>query len=96
VWVYKTFIYTLFKEIISTPVTWWLWEGEYMETKIRLFRQEMGITQQELAESVGVTRQTINALENARYNPSLLLAYKITKILGKNAIEEVFVFNEDD
>ena len=67
-----------------------------METKIRQFRQEKGITQQELAESVGVTRQTINALENARYNPSLLLAYRITKILGKNSIEDVFMFNEDD
>ena len=67
-----------------------------METKIRQFRQEKGITQQELADLVGVTRQTINALENARYNPSLLLAYKITKILGKNAIEDVFILNEDD
>ena len=67
-----------------------------METKIRQLRQKKGITQQELAESVGVTRQTINALENARYNPSLLLAYRITKILGENAIEDVFVFNEDD
>lgn len=67
-----------------------------METKIRQLRQEKGITQQELAESVGVTRQTINALENARYNPSLLLAYKITKILGENSIEDVFEFNEDD
>ena len=54
------------------------------------------MTQQELAESVGVTRQTINALENARYNPSLLLSYYITKILGKTAIEDVFVFNDDD
>lgn len=70
--------------------------GEYMETKIRQFRQELGMTQQELAESVGVTRQTINALENARYNPSLLLAYKITKVLGKNSIEDVFVLNEND
>ncbi len=70
--------------------------GDYMETKIRQFRQEKGITQQELADLAGVTRQTINALENARYNPSLLLAYKITKILGKNAIEEVFEFNEVD
>ena len=35
-----------------------------METKIRQFRQEMGLTQQELADSVGVTRQTVNALEN--------------------------------
>ena len=67
-----------------------------METKIRQFRQEKGITQQELADLTGVTRQTINALENARYNPSLVLAYKITKILGKNSIEEVFMFNEDD
>ncbi|MBE6500847.1 MAG: helix-turn-helix transcriptional regulator [Methanobrevibacter thaueri] len=65
-----------------------------METKIRKFRQEKGITQQELADLAGVTRQTINALENARYNPSLILAYKITKILGKNAIEDVFVLTD--
>ena len=67
-----------------------------METKIRKFRQEKGITQQELADLAGVTRQTINALENARDNPSLILAYKITKILGKNAIEDVFVLNDVD
>lgn len=67
-----------------------------METKIRQFRQEIGLTQQELADSVGVTRQTVNALENARYNPSLLLAYKITKILGKDYIEDVFSFDNED
>ena len=67
-----------------------------METEIRRLRQEKGITQQQLADLVGVTRQTINALENSRYNPSLLLAYHITKILGKDSIEEVFIFNEDD
>ena len=65
-----------------------------METKIRQFRQKKGITQQELADLVGVTRQTINALENARYNPSLILAYKITKTLGENAIEDVFVLDD--
>ena len=70
--------------------------GAYMETKIRQFRQEKDMTQQELADFVGVTRQTINALENARYNPSLLLAYKITKTLGKNAIEEVFLLDDVD
>ena len=43
--------------------------GDYLETKIREFRQKKGITQQELADAAGVTRQTINALENARYNP---------------------------
>ena len=67
-----------------------------METKIRQFRQEVGMTQQELADLVGVTCQTINALENARYNPSLLLAYKITKTLNKDAIEDVFMLNDDD
>ena len=66
-----------------------------METKVRQFRQEKGITQQELADLAGVTRQTINALENARYNPSLILAYKITKVLGKNAIEEVFELEDE-
>lgn len=66
-----------------------------METKIRQFRQKLGMTQQELADSVGVTRQTVNALENSRYNPSLLLAYNITKILGKEYIEDVFILDED-
>ena len=65
-----------------------------LETRIREFRQKKGITQQELVESAGVTRQTINALENARYNPSLLLAYKITKILGQDSIEDVFILDE--
>lgn len=68
--------------------------GDYLETKIRELRQDKGITQQELADRAGVTRQTINALENARYNPSLLLAYKITKILDKDSIEEVFIIDE--
>lgn len=62
-----------------------------METNIREFRQLKGLTQQDLADAVGVTRQTINALENARYNPSLVLAYKITKVLGQEHIEDVFV-----
>ncbi len=67
-----------------------------METKIKLFRRIRGITQEELGNAVGVTRQTINALENARYNPSLLLAYRITKELGLNSIEDVFIFDEGD
>lgn len=53
------------------------------------------MTQQELADLAGVTRQTVNALENARYNPSLILAYRITKILSKNAIEEVFILDDE-
>ena len=70
--------------------------GDNLKTRIRQFRQEKGITQQKLADLSGVTRQTINALENARYNPSLILAYKITKVLGKNAIEDVFLLDDTD
>ena len=66
----------------------------FLETKIREFRQLNGLTQQELADAVGVTRQTINALENARYNPSLVFAYKITKVLGQEHIEDIFEIDE--
>ena len=67
--------------------------GDYLETRIREFRQKKGLTQQELADAVGVTRQTINALENARYNPSLLLSYNITKVLDQESIEDVFIID---
>ena len=56
----------------------------------------VGLTQQELADAVGVTRQTINALENARYNPSLVLAYRIAKVLDKDNIEDVFILGTED
>ncbi|MDL2246294.1 helix-turn-helix transcriptional regulator [Methanobrevibacter sp. OttesenSCG-928-K11] len=68
-----------------------------MKTNIRFLRHELGLSQQNLAKEVDVTRQTINALENGKYNPSLLLAYKITKILKCEYIEDVFLIkNEDD
>ncbi len=52
------------------------------------------MTQEELASLVEVTRQTIISLEQGKYNPSLDLAYKITKALKKKYIEEVFVMNK--
>jgi putative transcriptional regulator len=61
-----------------------------MKNKIKTFRKELKITQEQLADSVDVTRQTINSLEQGRYNPSLKLASNITKILKKKYIEEVF------
>ena len=67
-----------------------------MKTKIRYLRQELGMSQKEVGEIVGVTRQTINALENSRYNPSLLVAYRITKVLKEEYIENVFQFDEDE
>jgi putative transcriptional regulator len=61
-----------------------------MKTKITYFRTKLGITQEELADLVGVARQTIISLEQGKYNPSLELAHKITKSLKRKYIEEVF------
>ena len=61
-----------------------------MKTKIAFYRKKLNITQEELAELVGVTRQTILVLEQGKYNPSLLLAYKITNALKQKKIEDVF------
>lgn len=61
-----------------------------MKTRIKEYRKELKMTQEELAEAVDVTRQTIISLEQDRYNPSLILAYRIIKALKKEYIEEVF------
>ncbi len=61
-----------------------------MENKITQFRNKLSMTQEELAKKVDVTRQTIISLEQNRYNPSLVLAFKITKALGQKHIENVF------
>lgn len=65
-----------------------------METKIQELRKANKISQAELADEMGVTRQTINSLEKGRYNASLELAFKIARYFGKT-IEEVFLFEED-
>jgi putative transcriptional regulator len=61
-----------------------------MKTNIKKYRAELNMTQQELADAVDVTRQTIISLERGKYNPSLVLAHKITRALQKRYIEEVF------
>lgn len=61
-----------------------------MKTKIKFIRFEIGMSQEDLAKKSNVSRQTISALENGKYNPSLALAHKITKILGYKHIEDVF------
>lgn len=65
-----------------------------MENKIRELRKEKGVTQEDLANTVGVTRQTVISLENGKYNASLQLAYKIAKYFGVT-IEDIFVFEEN-
>jgi putative transcriptional regulator len=61
--------------------------------KLRFFNDEM--TQQELAEKVGVTRQTIIAMEQEKYSPSLELAFRIALAFGV-PLEEVFSYNPED
>jgi putative transcriptional regulator len=61
-----------------------------MKTKIAFYRKKLNMTQEELAELVRVTRQTILVLEQGKYNPSLLLAHKITNALKQKKIEDVF------
>ena len=65
-----------------------------METKIQELRKANKISQAELADEMGVTRQTIISLEKGRYNASLELAFKIARYFEKT-IEEVFIFEED-
>lgn len=60
-----------------------------MKNKIRVYRAQLELTQEELATTVGVTRQTILAIEKNKYLPSLLLAIKIARVFGKN-VEDVF------
>lgn len=61
-----------------------------MKTKIASYRKKLGFTQEDLAEMVDVSRQTIISLEQNKYNPSLELAHKITKALKRRRIEDVF------
>ncbi len=61
-----------------------------MKTRIAEARKAAGLTQEELAARAGVTRQTVIALEQGRYNPSLLLAHNVRKALGKERIEDLF------
>ncbi len=64
-----------------------------MESYVRKFREQNGLTQKDLADAVGVSRQTINAIEVEKYEPSIWLAYDLAKYF-KVSIEEMFVFKK--
>ena len=66
-----------------------------MKNRIEAIRNVKGLRQDELAKLMGVSRQTISSLENGRYNPSIMLAYKISRYFGMT-IEEVFIFDEEE
>jgi putative transcriptional regulator len=64
-----------------------------MKNKIKVFRAMHDLTQEDLAQAIGVTRQTILAIEKGKYVPSLDLAFRISRRFGVN-IEEVFQYDE--
>jgi putative transcriptional regulator len=66
-----------------------------MQTRIQELRKAKKVTQNELADAVNVTRQTIISLESGRYNASLVLAHKIAQFFGVS-IEEIFIFDQED
>ena len=65
-----------------------------MKNRLEELRKAKGIKQEELAEALEVSRQTIGSLENGRYNPSILLAFKIARYFGQS-IEDIFLYEED-
>ena len=65
-----------------------------MKNRLEELRNEKGIKQEELAVILEVSRQTISSLENGRYNPSILLAFKISRYFGKS-IEDIFIYEEE-
>ncbi len=69
--------------------------GDFMKNRLEELRKQQGVSQEELATLLEVSRQTIGSLENGRYNPSIVLAFKIARYF-KTSIEEIFIFEEDD
>ena len=66
-----------------------------MKNRLEEIRKAKGITQEELANALEVSRQTVGSLENGRYNPSIILAFKIARFFHVS-IEEVFIYEEDE
>jgi putative transcriptional regulator len=66
-----------------------------LNNRLEEIRKQRGIKQEELAMALEVSRQTIGSLENGRYNPSILLAFKIARFFG-TSIEEIFIYEEDE
>ncbi|AJD32167.1 MULTISPECIES: helix-turn-helix transcriptional regulator [Clostridium] len=64
-----------------------------MKNKIKEFRKRLGYRQEDLAIKMNVTRQTINAIENNKYNPTLELAMKLAKFL-ETSVEELFLIDD--
>lgn len=65
-----------------------------MKNRLEELRKQRGIKQEDLATALEVSRQTIGSLENGRYNPSIMLAFKIARYFQMN-IEEIFIYEKE-
>ncbi len=66
-----------------------------MENRLEEMRARKGLTQQELADLAGVSRQTIISLERGRYNPSITLAFRLARLFGVT-VEDLFIYTEEN
>jgi len=66
-----------------------------MKNRIRVERAELGLTQEQVAEKIGVSRQTINAIEKGKYAPSVVLALKLARLFGKQ-VDDIFELEAED
>lgn len=66
-----------------------------LRNRLEEIRKSKGIKQEDLASALEVSRQTIGSLENGRYNPSIVLAFKIARFFGMN-IEDIFIYEEEN
>lgn len=82
-------VYTVCK--VNFPFCLW---GDRLKNRLEELRRARGIRQEELAEALEVSRQTICSLENGRYNPSILLAFRIARYF-RLTIEDVFIYEEE-
>ena len=67
--------------------------GGGLNNRLADLRKQKGLTQEELADALEVSRQTISSIENGRYNPSIILAFKIARFFSTN-VEQVFIWEE--
>lgn len=70
-------------------------KGGTMKNRLEEIRKNKGIKQEELANELEVSRQTISSLEKGRYNPSIILAFKIARYFAMS-IEDIFIYEEDE
>ncbi len=66
-----------------------------MKNRLEILRKQHGLSQEELADALAVSRQTIGSLESGRYNPSILLAFRIARFF-RHPIEEIFIYDEEE